>query len=59
MRDAQPARFGVAEWEHMDRRQQVAAMQTSIERVGYDGAAKQISIRFRPAAITTDAEATI
>jgi site-specific DNA recombinase len=59
LRDAQPARFGASEWEQLDRRQQVAAMQTSIGRVGYDGAAKQISIRFRPAAITTDAEATI
>ena len=59
LRDAQPARFGASEWEQLDRRQQVAAMQTSIERVGYDGAAKQISIRFHPAAITTGEEATV
>jgi hypothetical protein len=59
MRDAQPARFGVAEWEHMDRRQQVETMQTFVERVGYDGAAKQISIRFHPAAITTGEETTV
>jgi hypothetical protein len=57
--DARPAQFGAAEWEHMDRRQQVEAMQTFVERVGYDGAARQISIRFHPAAITTGEEATV
>jgi site-specific DNA recombinase len=59
LRDAQPARFGASEWEQLDRRQQVAAMQTFVERVGYDGAAKQISIRFHPAAITTGEETTV
>jgi site-specific DNA recombinase len=47
LRDAQPTRFEAAEWEHMDRSQQVATMQAYVERVGYDGAARQISIRFR------------
>jgi site-specific DNA recombinase len=59
LRDAQPERFGAAEWEQLDRRQQVEVMQTFVERVGYDGAARQISIRFHPAAITTDEETTV
>ena len=50
LREAQPARFGAAEWEQMDRTRQVEAMQLLVERVGYDGAAQQISIRFRAAA---------
>jgi site-specific DNA recombinase len=48
LRDAQPTLFEAAEWEHMDRAQQVEAMQAAVERVGYDGAARQVSIRFRP-----------
>ena len=47
VRDAQPALFGVAEWEQMDRTRQVQVMGDLVERVGYDGAARQISIRFR------------
>jgi site-specific DNA recombinase len=47
LRDAQPALFGATEWEHMVRARQVAAMQALVERVGYDGAARQVSIRFR------------
>jgi len=41
----------------MDRTGQVKAIQTIVERIGYDGAARQIAIRFRPAAITTGEEA--
>jgi hypothetical protein len=33
----------------MDRTQQVEAMQAHVERVGYNGAARKISIRFRTA----------
>ena len=47
LREAQPALFGAAEWEQMDRTRQVEAMRSLVERVGYDGAAQQISIRFR------------
>ena len=36
----------------MDRTRQVEAIQAIVERVGYDGAARKISIRFHPAAIT-------
>jgi site-specific DNA recombinase len=49
LRDAQPALFG-AEWEQMDRTRQVEATQELVERVGYDGAARKISIRFRDVA---------
>jgi len=51
LREAQPARFGASEWEQMDRNRQVEAMQLLVERVGYDGAARQISIRLRPVPI--------
>jgi len=44
-------------WEQMDRARQVEAIQAIVERIGYDGAARQISIRFHPAAIT-EAEGT-
>ena len=47
LREAHPALFGVAEWEQMDRSRQVEVMGGLVERVGYDGAARQISIRFR------------
>ena len=35
---------------------QFEAIQAIVERVGYDGAARQISIRFHPAAITAAGE---
>jgi site-specific DNA recombinase len=47
LRDAQHAMFGLTEWEQMDRLRQVQVMADIVERVGYDGAARQISIRFR------------
>jgi hypothetical protein len=34
----------------MDRNRQVEATHAIVERVGYDGAARQISIRFRAVA---------
>jgi site-specific DNA recombinase len=37
-----------AEWEQMDRTRQVEAIQAIVERIGYDGIAHQISIRFHP-----------
>jgi anthranilate/para-aminobenzoate synthase component II len=40
----------------MDRTLQVKAMQAIVARVGYDGVARQISIQFHPAAITTEQE---
>jgi site-specific DNA recombinase len=52
IRQAQCGFFAVSEWEQIDRARQVEAVQAIIERIGYDGAARQISIRFHPAAIT-------
>ena len=49
LRVARPPVFGPAEWEQMERTQQVEAMSSLVERVGYDGAARKISIRFRSA----------
>jgi site-specific DNA recombinase len=49
LKDAQPALFGASGWEQMDRTRQVRVMGDLVERVGYDGAARQISIRFRAA----------
>jgi site-specific DNA recombinase len=46
VREAQPGIFDPSPWEQMARAQQVEAMQTIIERIGYDGVARQISIRF-------------
>ena len=56
IREAQRGIPDPAVWEQMDRTRQVEAMQTIVERVGYDGVARQISIRFHPAAITTGPE---
>jgi hypothetical protein len=36
----------------MDRTRQVEAIQAIVERIGYDGTARQISIRFHQPAIT-------
>jgi hypothetical protein len=36
-----------ADWEPMDRAQQIETIQGIVERIGYDGAAREISIRFR------------
>jgi hypothetical protein len=52
IRQARPGNYAPCEWEKMDRAGQVEAIQALVERIGYDGAARQISIRFHPAAIT-------
>ena len=49
LRVARPLVFGPAEWEQMERTQQVEVMSSLVERVGYDGSARKISIRFRSA----------
>jgi hypothetical protein len=49
MREAQPALFGAADWEQMDRNRQIETIQAAIESVGYDGTARRISICFRAA----------
>jgi site-specific DNA recombinase len=46
-------------WEQMDRVRQVEAMQALVERVGYDGVARQVSIRFHVPAITREHEVRV
>jgi site-specific DNA recombinase len=46
LREEQPATFDLDAWEQMERVRQVAAIQSTVERIGYDGIARQISIRF-------------
>ena len=55
MREAQPGILAPAGWDQMDRTRQVEAIQALVERIGYDGAARQISIRFHPTAIAAAA----
>ena len=47
IRERHPGVFEPAEWEQLDRARQVEEMQSTVERIGYDGAARQISIRFQ------------
>jgi len=49
IRERSPGVLETAVWEQMNRAQQVQAIQAIVERVGYDGTAQQISIRFHPA----------
>jgi site-specific DNA recombinase len=46
IRQARGDDFDPAQWERMDRARQVEAIQALVERVGYDGTEKRISIRF-------------
>jgi site-specific DNA recombinase len=39
------------EWDRMDRTRQIAAVRSIVERVGYDGRARQVIIRFHARAI--------
>ena len=39
-----------AEWERMDRPDQLATLQSLVARIGYDGTSQRISIRFHPTA---------
>jgi site-specific DNA recombinase len=49
LREAQRGSFDLCEWEQMDRIQQVEAICSVVERIGYNGTARQISIRFHAA----------
>ena len=42
--------FDLCEWEQIDRIRQVEAIRSIVERIGYDGTARQISIQFHAAA---------
>ena len=50
IREGPPGIFEPAVWEQMDRALRVQAIQAIVERVGYDGTAQKISIRFLAAA---------
>jgi recombinase-like zinc beta ribbon protein len=52
IRDAQRGVFDSLEWNQLDRTQQIEVIQSIVERIGYDGAARQISIRFHLPPIT-------
>jgi len=56
IREAQRGVFDSPEWEQIDRTRQVEAIQAIVERIGYDGTTRQISIRFHPPAITAAGE---
>jgi site-specific DNA recombinase len=57
IREARPGSWDLARWEQMDRALQVQAIQTVVERIAYDGATRQISIRFHPPAMLCAGEA--
>jgi len=59
MREAQRGIPEPGVWEQMDRVRQVEAMQALVERVGYDGVARQVSIRFHVPAITREHEVRV
>jgi hypothetical protein len=56
IRETQSGIADASEWEQMDRICQVAAVQAMVERVGYDGKAQRISIRFRQPEIAAGEE---
>jgi hypothetical protein len=47
IRQARRGTLELSTWDQMDRSAQVEASQGIVERVGYDGLARQISIQFR------------
>jgi site-specific DNA recombinase len=46
IREESPGVFDPAQWDLMDRVRRVEAIREVVERVGYDGNRRQISIRF-------------
>jgi site-specific DNA recombinase len=50
IRQAHPGTLELGAWEQMDRTGQVEAMRAIVERIGYDGITRQISIRFQQVA---------
>ena len=47
LRMTQPAISNASEWDQLERTQQVDTVQAMIERIGYNGATREVSIRFR------------
>jgi hypothetical protein len=58
IRETQGGVAEATEWEQMERRIQLETIQTIVERVGYDGTSRQISIRFHSTAAPTTREET-
>jgi len=56
IREAQCGIPDRSEWEPMDRTQQVEAIQAIVERIGYDGTTRQVTVRFHQPAITAAGE---
>ena len=52
LRESQAGRLDVSGWEQMDRTRQIGVLQGIIERIGYDGRTRQISIRFHATPVT-------
>ena len=46
IREEKPGAFDSTAWERMDRVGRVEAIQAMVERVGYDGNARQVALRF-------------
>jgi site-specific DNA recombinase len=46
IREARSAILDASEWEKLDRIGQIGKLQAMVERIGYDGRLRQISIRF-------------
>jgi site-specific DNA recombinase len=57
VRDAEVGIADVTGWDKMDRTGQIAALQSVVARIGYDGTAQRISIRFREAVMVAGQEA--
>ncbi len=57
LRETQGGIFGGCEWDQIDRTQQVEAIQAIVERIAYEGATRQISIRFHPAPVRQEGRA--
>lgn len=54
IKEAHGGLFDSEKWEQTDRAAQVQAIQAVVERIGFDGSAHQISIRFHESAMTLE-----
>ena len=54
IREARPGGCDLREWEQLDRKGQVEALQSSVGRIGYNGVTRQITIRFHADPITAE-----
>jgi len=48
LRLTQPGMLSPAEWEQLDRGEQIETIQAMVKRIGYDGRTRQVSIQFHP-----------